>query len=97
MRWLRERSRRRHCPHLRVRGIYGDEINHTPGGRRLECWDCGRLLDGPVRIAEVRQREHAEVREVVKPVRDEAALALLKADPQAFFDYERRQRPRDHL
>lgn len=39
------------CPHVRIRGIFGDEINHTPGYRRLVCMDCGRLLDGPVRYA----------------------------------------------
>lgn len=44
-------SRRKHCPHVRLRGIYGDEINHTPGYRRNQCLDCGRLLDGPVSIA----------------------------------------------
>ena len=45
------RLERKHCPHLRVVGIYGDQINRTPGGRRLRCSDCGRLLDGPVSIA----------------------------------------------
>lgn len=40
---------RRHCPHDRVRGIYGDEINHTPGFRRNQCLDCGQFLDGPVK------------------------------------------------
>jgi hypothetical protein len=49
--------RRRHCPHSRLRGIYGDEINHTPGGRRLECQDCGALLDGPVVIERIRSDE----------------------------------------
>lgn len=43
-------SSRRHCPHSRVRGIFGDEINHTAGYRRNKCVDCGRLLDGPVLI-----------------------------------------------
>lgn len=43
---------RRHCPHMDIRGIYGDEINHTPGCRRLQCMDCGRLLDGPASIAD---------------------------------------------
>ncbi|WPH57635.1 hypothetical protein [Mycobacterium phage WXIN] len=41
-------SRRAHCPHLLVRRIYGDEINHTPGFRRDECQLCGRLLDDEV-------------------------------------------------
>lgn len=43
-----KRWKRLHCPHSNVRGIYGDEINHTPGFRRNECLDCERLLDGPV-------------------------------------------------
>lgn len=44
-------GKRRHCPHVRVRGIYGDQINHTPGYRRNLCVDCGQLLDGPVSIS----------------------------------------------
>lgn len=48
---------RRHCPHSNLRGIYGDEINVTPGGRRLECTDCGQLLDGPVLLALIRNGE----------------------------------------
>lgn len=48
---------RRHCPHIRLEGIYGDAIHHTPGGRRLECLDCGRLLDVPVMLAIVRSGE----------------------------------------
>ncbi|AXQ53057.1 hypothetical protein SEA_RANDO14_37 [Mycobacterium phage Rando14] len=40
--------RRRHCPHRNTTGIYGDQINHTPGYRRSVCNDCGDLLDGPV-------------------------------------------------
>lgn len=43
------------CPHVNVRGIYGDEVNHR-GGYRLQCRDCGRLLDGPVSIAVERGR-----------------------------------------
>lgn len=54
--------RRRHCPHVNVDGIYGDEINHV-GGYRLVCADCGRYLDGPVSIAvdrtELRLRKAA--------------------------------------
>ena len=45
------------CPHLNVRGIYGDEINQTPGFRRLQCVDCGRYLDGPVSISVQRAKE----------------------------------------
>lgn len=44
-------SRRYHCPHPYIRGIYGDEITFTPGYRRLQCRRCGRLLDGPVILA----------------------------------------------
>lgn len=38
------------CPHIRTRGVYGDEINFV-GGYRLICVDCGRRLDGPVWLA----------------------------------------------
>lgn len=48
---------RRHCPHSNLRGIYGDEINHTAGFRRLQCRDCGRLIDGPVHLARLREDE----------------------------------------
>lgn len=48
------KRKRRHCPHGRVRGIYGDEINFTPGYRRLQCEDCGEFLDGPVSISILR-------------------------------------------
>ena len=41
----------RRCPHVKIRGIYGDEINFTPGYRRLQCVKCGRLLNGPVSLA----------------------------------------------
>lgn len=58
MRW----RERRHCPHSDVRGIYGDEINYTPGFRRMQCSDCGRLLDGPVWIAAMREREASRMR-----------------------------------
>lgn len=44
------------CPHAHIRGIYGDEINHS-GGYRLCCRNCGLLLDGPVTLA--RARTHA--------------------------------------
>lgn len=46
---------KRRCPHSRLRGIYGDAINHL--GARLRCLDCGRLLDGPVVLAELRKDE----------------------------------------
>ena len=45
--WLRKRL---HCPHRRVKGIYGDEINMV-GGYRLQCLDCRAFLDGPVSLA----------------------------------------------
>ena len=51
---------RRVCPHSDLRGIYGDEINHR-GGYRLECRDCGRLLDGPVMLAKIRADERARL------------------------------------
>lgn len=38
------------CPHMAIRAIHGDEINHL-GGYRLACLDCGRLLDGPEDLA----------------------------------------------
>lgn len=57
-RWLKKRSAVTHCPHSRLRGIYGDEINHTPGFRRLQCLDCGTFLDGPVWIADYRKNEY---------------------------------------
>lgn len=57
MKTLTAWSSRRHCPHTRLEGIYGDAINHTPGARRLQCLDCGRLLDGPVMLAIVRRGE----------------------------------------
>ncbi len=38
------------CPHIVIRGIYGDEIL-ARGGYRLVCSNCGRLLNGPVKLA----------------------------------------------
>jgi len=38
-------------------GIYGDEINRTPHFHRLLCCDCGRYLDGPVKLADMRLAE----------------------------------------
>lgn len=57
MSWLAERRRRRDCPHSRLMGIYGDEINRTPHFHRLLCCDCGRYLDGPVKLADMRLAE----------------------------------------
>jgi hypothetical protein len=45
------------CPHSNLRGVYGDEINQTPGGRRLQCRDCQVFLDGPVALARIRDSE----------------------------------------
>lgn len=53
------RRDRKHCPHSAIQGIYGDAINHTPEFRRLVCADCGRYLDGPVRLATMRHGEAA--------------------------------------
>lgn len=57
MKWMAERRKRKHCPHSRLRGFYGDKANHTTGFRHLECLDCGRFLDGPVALAEARRAE----------------------------------------
>lgn len=43
--FLRNLRKRRHCPHLRTVGIYGDEIIHC-GYFRLRCLDCGQRLRG---------------------------------------------------
>lgn len=60
MRWLRELKARSRCPHSRLRGIYGDEvIIGTPRFSRLQCRDCGKFLDGPVVLAEMRRDETA--------------------------------------
>lgn len=42
-------TRRSHCPHSNLLGIYGDEINRV-GGYRLQCASCGKYLDGPVSL-----------------------------------------------
>lgn len=52
MRW----RDRKHCPHIHVRGIYGDEIPRS-GYRRNHCLDCGRMLDGPVLVSVIRKNE----------------------------------------
>ncbi|WGH21780.1 hypothetical protein SEA_INKED_57 [Arthrobacter phage Inked] len=53
--YLQNRSRRKHCAHTLVRGIYGDLINHTPGFRRLQCEHCLTYLDGPVSLSLTRR------------------------------------------
>lgn len=52
--WGRHALRR--CPHSRLEGIYGDEINRV-GGWRLRCVDCKRYLDGPVDLEFNRHNE----------------------------------------
>lgn len=49
--WWRESRKWRHCPHQRLRGVYGDQIYTVPGYRRLICRDCGNPLDGPVSLS----------------------------------------------
>lgn len=46
------------CPHVTIRGIYGDMINHVHGFR-LQCLDCGMLLYGPVDLANVKTYQDA--------------------------------------
>lgn len=54
IRWWQFRRRSR-CPHVHVRGIYGDEIIFgTPHFHRIQCLDCWKFLDGPVQIAKDR-------------------------------------------
>lgn len=50
------------CPHSRLTGIYGDEINFS-GGYRLWCLDCDRYINGPVKLAKMRQNELQDVQE----------------------------------
>lgn len=57
MSWLSERRRRKDCPHSWLMGAYGDAANHTPHNYRLFCRDCGRYLDGPVKLVEMRRAE----------------------------------------
>ena len=52
----RGRHARKRCPHSNLVGIYGDMINAI-GDWRLHCRDCGRYLDGPVLLADMRQQE----------------------------------------
>ena len=61
--WIRRHRDWRRCPHSHISGIYGDAINHS-AGYRLECVDCGRLLDGPVSLfLDARDEQEAELRE----------------------------------
>ena len=54
-----KRKDRRHCPHSRLRAIYGDEIRFV-GWWRLHCLDCGRYLNGSPTLAESRKSEVAQ-------------------------------------
>ncbi|QLF83482.1 hypothetical protein SEA_NICEHOUSE_269 [Rhodococcus phage NiceHouse] len=56
--WVNSRKRR-HCPHRRLWGVYGDMIYTVPGYRRLVCKDCGNSLDGPVSLA-ARAESHLD-------------------------------------
>ena len=51
--WWRWRRLQQYCPHERLRGIYGDEVNACLGFR-LTCRRCHALLDGPVSLAAER-------------------------------------------
>ena len=48
------------CPHVRIRGVFGDEINHT--GSRLRCLDCKRYLDGGLALATHRRAYYGKER-----------------------------------
>jgi len=48
----------RHCPHARIRGVYGDEIIFRAHGLRLKCLDCLRYLDGPLELATHKRDPH---------------------------------------
>lgn len=58
---MKRRDRKR-CPHSRLEGIYGDAVRFN-AWYRLRCLDCGRLLDGPVRLARMRTAEWRPVTE----------------------------------
>ena len=67
------------CPHVRISGIYGDEINHC-GGYRLSCDDCGRLLDGAVSLANPAPH-------IIRTPEDLEALELDDADAIALASF----------
>lgn len=50
------RTARRRCPHSDLTGIYGDEII-AAAWYRLFCRGCRRFIDGPVSLAQSRERE----------------------------------------
>ena len=70
------------CPHVRISGIYGDEINHC-GGYRLSCDDCGRLLDGAVSLAEPAPRLIRTPEELEALAREDAAAIVLASEAGA--------------
>jgi hypothetical protein len=57
--WFGRRARKR-CPHSDLQGIYGDEIL-TANFYRLWCRACRRFIDGPVSLAQSRERESSAV------------------------------------
>ena len=67
------------CPHVRISGIYGDEINHC-GGYRLSCDDCGRLLDGAVSLAKPAPHIIRTPEELEALARDDAAAIVLAGE-----------------
>ena len=64
------------CPHVRISGIYGDEINHC-GGYRLSCDDCGRLLDGAVSLAKPAPHIIRTPEELEALAREDSAAVVL--------------------
>jgi hypothetical protein len=51
------RTARRRCPHSDLQGVYGDEVR-AAGWYRLWCRACHRFVDGPVSLAQSREREN---------------------------------------
>ena len=67
------------CPHVRISGIYGDEINHC-GGCRLSCDDCGRLLDGAVSLAKPAPHIIRTPEDLEALAREDAAALVLAGE-----------------
>ena len=70
------------CPHVRISGIYGDEINHC-GGYRLSCDDCGRLLDGAVSLANPAPHIIRTPQDLEEMARQDAAAIVLASEAGA--------------
>ena len=70
------------CPHVRISGIYGDEINHC-GGYRLSCDDCGRLLDGAVSLAKPAPRIIRTPEDLEELAREDADAIVLASEAGA--------------